>query len=846
MEDFGGDVGRRTPGSGHLKVGAGFVLTQAPLVHRWWFIGLLTALVTVCASAHPLRAQAIQTALEGVDPGGNVTAVAISGQTLYVGGTFNSVAPVVGGGAIVDPIDGTLLDRTPRVAGVVLVSLPDGRGGWYVGGEFSGVGGEPRRNLAHIFGDGHVDAWAPDPDGAVYALALAGRTIFVGGAFTQLGGVQRPYVGAVDLDNGAATGWNPGADADVRALVVHGDDVLMGGWFTEVAGEPRPFLARVSARTGEVSPWAPTPSYPVFALASCGDTLFAGGAFFSIGNVIRPRLAAFDLRSGELTAWDAHIGRIPDYRFDLGPTVWALLVSGRRLFAAGAFNRVGSAVRTGLAALDVATAALDDWDPRVAMDTASPFPAAITSLGSDGTSLYVAGLMDSLAGSPAHYAGAIDSRTASRLPWDPRTNSFVETVSTEAGRVFIGGQFTSLGASALRQGLAAFDLRTGLVTPWNPGTDGQPLALAVYRGTIYVGGNFGRIGGAARSGLAAIDSSSGIATTWDPACNGAVDALAIGDSSVFVAGSFNAIGGDARSGLAEVDLQTGSATPWNPQPNDVVTTIARHGGLIYAGGWFTSIGTAARNHVAAIDPRSGLATPWNPGVNALVNCLALQDTTVYLGGYFTQIAGVERDGFGAASTISGEATALRADVDQNVKAIAIRESILCIAGAFKTVGGVRRSCLAALEKRTGNILDWDPSPDQVVWAITSDDDRVYPVGAFTSMGTLPASHIAGVALADPARAKPHPEAHNFVDFVGVTSPCRTSGYVHFELRQACLVKLHIYDMQGRQVRVLLEDVPLRQGHHEIPVVTHGWRPGFYFYRLTGGSDTAVKKMVVLP
>src|SRR6266851_8263463 len=48
--------------------------------------------------------QVVDQKLWGVDPGVTLTAVAVSGQTLYVGGSFTSAGPVSGGGAIVDPL----------------------------------------------------------------------------------------------------------------------------------------------------------------------------------------------------------------------------------------------------------------------------------------------------------------------------------------------------------------------------------------------------------------------------------------------------------------------------------------------------------------------------------------------------------------------------------------------------------------------------------------------------------------------------------------------------------------------------------------------------------------------
>src|SRR6059036_3351018 len=71
--------------------------------------------------------QQVDQKLWGVDPIRALTAVAVSGQTLYVGGSFLNVAPVVGGGAIVDAVTGVLRHDSPRVAGIIDVCISDGR-----------------------------------------------------------------------------------------------------------------------------------------------------------------------------------------------------------------------------------------------------------------------------------------------------------------------------------------------------------------------------------------------------------------------------------------------------------------------------------------------------------------------------------------------------------------------------------------------------------------------------------------------------------------------------------------------------------------------------------------------
>ncbi len=416
----------------------------------------------------PAAGQQVDQQLWGVDPVVKLTAVAVSGQTLYVGGLFNSVAPVIGGGAITDPATGVFRPYSPRVAGIIWVCIPDGRRGWFIGGNFAGVGGLPRSNLAHIFGDGHVDAWAPNPDGEIRSLALAGQTVYVGGIFKNIGGERRSNVAAVDIGSGRVTDWNPGTDDFVTSILVLRDRVHLGGSFGIVDGQPRPYLAAVDLGPGRVTGWDPQPDNIVFVLAAHGDMVFAGGSFYGIAGEARPRLAAFNSRTDSLLGWNANVDRIPDFHFDCGPCVIALLVSGERLYEGGGFNRIGGAVRPGLAALDINTGVAVEWDPNVEMPAPGNQPPTVNCITLRGSALYVGGFFYNLGGRLGEFGGALDTVTGERLAWDPKPNVFVYAMAGSGDAIFLGGAFTSVGPTIPRHGLAAFDLNTGRVTSWDP------------------------------------------------------------------------------------------------------------------------------------------------------------------------------------------------------------------------------------------------------------------------------------------------------------------------------------------------------------------------------------------
>ena len=88
---------------------------------------------------------------------GPVRAIVTTPETTYIGGDFTHVGPFTGGGVPIDASTGAAVATYPKVNGTVIACIPDGSGGWYIGGYFDKVGGVVRNNIAHILANGSVD-----------------------------------------------------------------------------------------------------------------------------------------------------------------------------------------------------------------------------------------------------------------------------------------------------------------------------------------------------------------------------------------------------------------------------------------------------------------------------------------------------------------------------------------------------------------------------------------------------------------------------------------------------------------------------------------------------------------
>ena len=98
--------------------------------------------------------------------------------------------------------------------------------------------------------------WHPRVGGTVYSIAVSGSRVYLGGAFTSVGGAVRDHLAAVSTA-GALTGWNPHADSTVNVVRVGPNgNVFVGGRFGRIGGVTRSRVAEITPG-GSLTAWAP-------------------------------------------------------------------------------------------------------------------------------------------------------------------------------------------------------------------------------------------------------------------------------------------------------------------------------------------------------------------------------------------------------------------------------------------------------------------------------------------------------------------------------------------------------------------------------------------------------------
>nr|QIQ10701.1 hypothetical protein FLJDLJJJ_00029 [uncultured bacterium] len=529
---------------------------------------------------------------------GSVHAATVSGQTLFIGGSFTRVAPpqnLLGPWFAVSATSGAAQPALPATDAPVYAIEPDGAGGYFVGGGFTQIGGVPRTAIAHVLPDGRVDAQftvpllAPPGYGPpnVYTLARSGGVLYVGGTFVLAAVPGSSGLIALETGSGAVRPWHPGVTTTVAKIIptasrvfVLGDSTvwsldpvtaatqwtrpLVNGWLSDaalaggrllVAG---PFEAGTDGRgvvsldptTGVVDPlwgpeWPMLPSHPQLnAIAVIGSTVFVGGSFSEVDGQPRANAAALDLVTGALTAWAPQVeGTVRDI----------LPAPGGAVHVAGSFRRVNGQTRDGLARVDAA-GALTAW-------SADAYSTDVLALAVDGDTLLAAGSVAVAGGVRRENLAAFALDTDTVLPWAPTMPHVVTDLASHGARVFAGlAHRAPVVLPAGQTSVVAFDALSGQPATWAPPTT-EPWdpwdLVGLVDGQVYLSSGFGRR-------FVRVDAQTGVVDpVWRVvACCNTPRMFPAGDL-IYLTGAYFTVDDTTRLYVAAVNRHTGAFTAWD-------------------------------------------------------------------------------------------------------------------------------------------------------------------------------------------------------------------------------------------------------------------------------------------
>jgi hypothetical protein len=338
-------------------------------------IAVAAGLLWCCGGGQAAASGVSTTPAGSIQTNGTVYAIAVSGTTAYIGGSFTEVRPAGAAAGSASQVARKNLAAVSLTTGKVLSwhgaasaavrAIAVSATGVYIGGDFTASSGSPAAHVAELnrSSGARVTGFIARANAQVAALALHNSTLFMGGQFTAADHTARAHVAAVNAISGKLVpGWVASASSEVRAMTMSADGtkLIVGGQFTAVNGHSQASIAALDPGTGGLLSWGGSSAgLPVIALTADASGVYAGTG--GSGGTLQ----AFSPSTGALLWQDGANG-----------DVQAVSVAGGVVYAGGHFSRYcgpgtgaetcpGSSVaRLKLFSVDEPTGAtLEPWAP---------------------------------------------------------------------------------------------------------------------------------------------------------------------------------------------------------------------------------------------------------------------------------------------------------------------------------------------------------------------------------------------------------------------------------------------------------------------------------------------------
>jgi hypothetical protein len=728
--------------------------------------------------------------------------------------------------------------------------------------------------------------------GGVLALAVSGNEVYVGGEFDSAGGVSANRVARFNtqtntwssLGTGSSNGVSRGGVSGglvptVFALAVVGNEVVVGGWFTSAGGVSANNVARFNTQTNTWSTLGTGSQNgvndEVRALAVVGNEVYVGGRFTSAGGVSANRVARFNTQTN---TWST-LGTGSSNGVS-GGSVLALAVVGNEVYVGGDFTSAGGVSANNVARFNTQT---NTWSTLGTGSSNGVDGGGVYALAVVGNDVVVGGRFTSAGGVSANYVARFNTQTNTWSTLGTGSQNGVSGVGVGAlavvgNEVYVGGGFTSAGGVSANR-VARFNTQTNtwstLGTGSSNGVNGPfVFALAVVGNEVVVGGSFTSAGGVSANGVARFNTQT---NTWSSLGTGSqngvsgtglvyVNALAVVGNEVVVGGSFTSAGGVSANNVARFNTQTNTwSTLGTGSQNGVsgtglvyVNALAVVGNEVVVGGSFTSAGGVSANNVARFNTLtntwSTLGTGSSNGVNGEVRALAVVGNEVYVGGFFTSAGGVSANRVARfntqTNTWSTLGTGSSNGVNGEVRALAVVGNEVVVGGAFTQAGGVSANNVARFNTQTNTWSSLGTGSSNGVngggvYALAVVGNEVYVGGFFTSAGGVSANGVARWNSGTSRVEQLSPTApKTFLLEQNYPNPFNPSTTIRYQLPVASEVKLEVYDVLGKKIATLVNE---RQsaGSYQVVWNASGLSSGTYFYRLQAGTFVETKKMIMV-
>jgi hypothetical protein len=378
----------------------------------------------------------------------------------YLFGNFTNLSVNQGPGLVLDTLTNSLKTTLKwKFDGVVEVSIPDGQGGFYVGGSFTKIGDSSRKYLAQINSSGEPTSWNPNVDSTVHALYQRNDTLFIAGDFNKVGTKNRncftmySLSGDSAINLGNSTGFNEATS--INSFLIKKDTLIFAGKLQYgLVSQVRKYNFKDGVF---LFSWNLLfeHGWETKSLQFNNDSTTL--LFIADPNYAGQRVMAVSYDQGKLKYNIIAVVYRPGVLYDLQ-------TNGNKGYLGGQFEEIRNDagtryIRKGFVSFDLRTGAILNDD--IKLDGYAHF------LDIQKGKLFISGKFTTVNASPRDQFAVLDTGNLSLLPWQLNPTDPVSTISFSSANVFIGGVFYGINSSR-RKNFAIIDSATNTILPSVP------------------------------------------------------------------------------------------------------------------------------------------------------------------------------------------------------------------------------------------------------------------------------------------------------------------------------------------------------------------------------------------
>lgn len=475
-----------------------------------WFSNQFGNLIKVDATTGALDSAFNQT----VGFNSNVRDLLLSGTSLYVAGDFSlyNGLPAVGV-ARLDAVNGTLDTTFTASTGLSTTSFfGNGRAlamsgnALYVGGAFTSYRGQPAMRLAKLDATtGRLDpnfTQATGLDNYVNTLAASDTAIYPGGIFRTYRGAPVSNIAKMTIDGTMDTAFlsQGGFNGKVVALSLVGSDLYVAGSFTSFAGASANYVAKLNGVSGSLDhqfTQSAGLNAPTYSMTTNGTALYLGGGFTTYRGIACNALAKLDLATGDVDSNFVQAAALP------GNTIVSTVAINGNFLYLGDNSPTYGGVTTGVGRVDAATGASDSAFAQNSLG------AYTYSYAFSPNAVYIGGNYGAPITKFDIVTGVLDPAF---VPVQGANASPIRALALANGALYVGGQYPSGGIGPFDRMPAKLNPATGVYDPafsLTAAIDGDIYVIQPSTAAIYIAGEFTTYRGAPAYYFGLIDPASG-------------------------------------------------------------------------------------------------------------------------------------------------------------------------------------------------------------------------------------------------------------------------------------------------------------------------------------------------